>query len=460
MISAKGVTVEGGITELVVSVIIDVVIVMFVGGVIDIEGVAAVGGNINVVVMIVVSVEGYIPHIVVGVGNVIIDVVIISVIIDVVVVVVMIVGVNVMGLYRAWIDVVIWVSIVKDQGATVVVTGKFDIIRVNRADRDNMRFAINLDDSFVRADGGGGEFSVGAFGNLAVTTDDVEFDAVGAVGVVIMNVINMAVVIGDAVEVTVVLDVVVVMIGIDGVGFHLVRIDVVGVHMVKVVVVRIDGVWVHMVRINVVGVHMVKVVVVGIVVVGIDGVGVHMVKIVVVGIDVVGVSMVRIVEMGIAVVGVHMMRVVEVGIAVVGVNMVSIIEVGIDVVGVHMVRIDVVVVSLTWAPVVIRLTRARAWAPVVVSLTRARAPVVVRLARAARAPVRLTRGPWVIAVTGVMSLIILGINSMQVVEMLSGNVAEVSAAAIAFRVTIIEVTGIFVLMNISDLTVVVMMIRD
>ena len=446
MISAKGVTVEGGITELVVSVIIDVVIVMFVGGVIDVEGVAAVGGNINVVVMIVVSVEGYIPHIVVGVGNVIIDVVIISVIIDVVVVVmVMIVGVNVMGLYRAWIDVVIWVSIVKDQGATVVVTGKFDIIRVNRADRDNMRFAINLDDSFVRADGGGGEFSVGAFGNLAVTTDDVEFDSVAAVGVVIMNVINMAVVIGDAVEVTVVLDVVVVMIGIDGVGFHLVRIDVVGVHMVKVVVVRIDGVWVHMVRINVVGVHMVKVVVVGIVVVGIDGVGVHMVKIVVVGIDVVGVSMVRIVEMGIAVVGVHMMRVVEVGIAVVGVNMV---------------RIDVVVVSLTWAPVVIRLTRARARAPVVVSLARARAPVVVRLARAARAPVRLTRGPWVIAVTGVMSLIILGINSMQVVEMLSGNVAEVSALAIAFRVTIIEVTGIFVLMNISDLTVVVMMIRD
>ena len=42
---------------------------------------------------------------------------------------------NVMLIYRN--DIVVWVSIVRNQDATNIITGKFDLVSVNNAHRDH-----------------------------------------------------------------------------------------------------------------------------------------------------------------------------------------------------------------------------------------------------------------------------------------------------------------------------------
>lgn len=89
------------------------------------------------------------------------------------------------------VDIVVRVSIIGDQGAASIVTGKFDLGWVDGIERGNNSLAVNLDHSLVRVDCGGSELWVNVISSLGVSSCDVELHTMAALGLMVLVVVVM-----------------------------------------------------------------------------------------------------------------------------------------------------------------------------------------------------------------------------------------------------------------------------
>lgn len=76
------------------------------------------------------------------------------------------------------VDIVLGISIVRDEAATVFIASELDLGGVNGAERSDDGLAVNLEDSLVGVHGGGRDLGVDPVGDLNVAARDVQLHAV------------------------------------------------------------------------------------------------------------------------------------------------------------------------------------------------------------------------------------------------------------------------------------------
>ena len=96
-------------------------------------------------------------------------------------VVVMVMAMRVMSMMMAIDnDIVVWIAIVGNQCATIIIAGKLNGIDVDLVDRRNDGLTIVLNDDLVSVDGSSGKLWVNVGSNFGVATDQVQLHAVRA----------------------------------------------------------------------------------------------------------------------------------------------------------------------------------------------------------------------------------------------------------------------------------------
>ena len=68
-------------------------------------------------------------------------------------------------------DIVVWVAIVRDQNASIVVASKFDGVKIDLVHGSEERLSIVLDHDSARVNCSGSELRVNIFANFNVSTD-------------------------------------------------------------------------------------------------------------------------------------------------------------------------------------------------------------------------------------------------------------------------------------------------
>ena len=160
------------------------------------------------------------------------------VMVGIVMVVIVVVAIVMLGLVRD--EVVVRVAVVGDQGAASVVAGDLDLVGVDLVMVDNVRVAVNLDHRLGGRDSSGSQLWVGVRRSVGVATGDVELDAVGACGLIVMVVMVVGVGVGLVMLVVIVVRGLVISVMVVGIpaGVRLMHVAAVE----GVVVVQLSGV--------------------------------------------------------------------------------------------------------------------------------------------------------------------------------------------------------------------------
>ena len=77
-------------------------------------------------------------------------------------------------------DIIVGITVIRDQGTTLHIAGKFNFIRIDLVHRGVDSLTIVLDDSHIAGDGGLGKLRVYVWAYLNVAADSVELDSMRA----------------------------------------------------------------------------------------------------------------------------------------------------------------------------------------------------------------------------------------------------------------------------------------